>query len=143
LTGKRRFAVKLAAALLAGLPLTIVPAFYLAWGFFAGIEGVFGPPRERAVQAGALTLVWSLGGILGIAGFWAWVFLARNARQKVRNLIAVLLAAGIAALASAAFPLPSGEGILLALGALLALAVPCLLLLKPRLSWNPDRPDAA
>lgn len=143
MTGSRRFAVKLAAALLAGLPLTAVPAFYLAWGLFAGIEGVFAPPQGRAVQAGALTLTWSLAGILGIAGFWAWVFLARNARQKVRNLVAVLLAAGIACLAAAAFPLRSGEGILLSLGAFLALAVPCLLLLKPHLSWNPDRPDAA
>ena len=139
----RRFVVKLAAALLAGLPLTLLPAFYLAWGLFAGIEGVIAPPQGRAVQAGALTLMWSLAGILGIAGFWAWIFLARNARQKVRNLIAVSLVAGIACLASAAFPPPSGEGILLALGALLALAVPCLLLLRPNLSWNPDRPDGA
>lgn len=143
MAGTRRFVVKLAAALLAGLPLTLLPAFYLAWGLFAGVEGVLSPPQGRAVQAGALTLMWSLGGILGIAGFWAWIFLARNARQKVRNLIAVLLVAGIASLASAAFPLPSGEGILLALGALLALAVPCVLLLKPKLSWNPDRPDGA
>ncbi len=143
MSGTRRFIVKLAAALFAGLPLTLLPAFYLAWGLLAGAEGVFAPPQGRAVQAGALTLLWSLAGILGIAGFWAWVFLARNARQKVRNLIAVLLVAGIACLASAAFPSPSAAGILLALGAFLALAVPCLLLLRPDLSWNPDRPDGA
>ena len=82
MTGARRLLVKLAAALLVGVPITLIPAFFLAWGFFAGIEGLFAPPKVRAVQAGALTLMWSLAGILGILGFWAWIFLARNARQE-------------------------------------------------------------
>lgn len=143
MTGRRRFIVKLAAAVLAGIPLTVVPAFYLAWGFFAGLEGMTAAPGARTVEAGALTFAWSVGGILGIAGFWAWVFLRRSARQKTRNLVAVLLAAGLASLAAAAFPPGSTEGILMAIGAAVALAVPMLLLLKPRLPWNPDRPDPA
>jgi len=142
-SGTRRFLVKLAAALLVGVPFTLLPAFYLAWGLFAGIEGVFAPPKVRAVEAGALTLMWSLGGILGILGFWAWIFLARNARQKVRNLIAVTLAAGLASLLAASLPPQGIEGWLFLTGGLVAIGVPMLLLLKPRLSWNPDRPDAA
>ena len=141
MTGARRLLVKLAAALLVGVPITLIPAFFLAWGFFAGIEGLFAPPKVRAVQAGALTLMWSLTGILGILGFWAWIFLARNARQKVRNLIAVTLATGLASLLSAGLHGQGTEGILFLAGGLVALGLPMLLLLNPRLSWNPDRPD--
>lgn len=143
MTGIRRFLVKGAAALLVGVPFTLIPAFFLAWGLFAGLEGLFAPPKVRAVQAGALTLMWSLAGILGILGFWAWVFLARNARRKVRNLIAVTLAAGLASLLSAGVPPEGVEGWLFLAGGLAALGVPMLLLLKPHLSWNPDRPDPA
>ena len=57
MTGARRLLVKLAAALLVGVPITLIPAFFLAWGFFAGIEGLFAPPKVRAVQAGARALV--------------------------------------------------------------------------------------
>ncbi|MBK8322873.1 MAG: hypothetical protein IPL06_09065 [Betaproteobacteria bacterium] len=143
MNGTRRFLVKLSAALLVGVPLTLLPAFFLAWGLFAGIEGLFAPPQVRAVEAGALTLMWSLAGILGILGFWAWIFLARQARQKVRNLIAVTLAAGLASLLSAGLHAQGTEGILFLAGGLVAIGVPVLLLLKPRLSWNPDRPDPA
>ena len=139
----RRFLAKLAAAILVGLPLTVLPSFLLLWGLLAGLEGLFGPPAERTVRMGALTLAWSIGGFLGILGFWAWIFLARNARPKVRNLIAVMIVAGIASLLAFAFPFDSAEGVAIAAAGLVALGTPVLLLLRPGLRWNPDRPDPA
>lgn len=140
--GPWRLAAKLGAAVLVGLPLTLLPAFYLLWGLFASLEGLFGSQQQpRVVEAGALTLAWSAGGLLGIAGFWAWVFLARAARQKVRNLVAVLLLAGAASLLSSGLHRQGGTGWLALAAGLAAMGVPMLLLLKPHLPWNPDRPD--
>jgi hypothetical protein len=129
----RKIVIKGTIAVLFGLPGTLLFVPVIALGIFTGgmllVEGsnLFGS---------AVTLGWGLAGLVGLAGFWAWVFLRDNPSAKGRIGIAACIFSGICAVV----PFISGDGIfsfLAVLGSVAGLII-CLWLLVPKLPLNPD-----
>ena len=102
----RRLRVTL--ALLVGVPGTVVflpmAAFMVYVGLDATIDAVRGGPWNYSppptVPSGLLNACWGAAGIIGLAGFWLWVWEPRWTKTPNGKLqVAALVATGMAAMA--------------------------------------------
>jgi hypothetical protein len=131
----RKIVIKGLIAVLFGLPGTLLFVPVIALGIFTGgLLLLQGPNFFGSI----VTLAWGVSGLVGLAGFWAWVFLRDNISAKGRIIIAACIFSGMCAVV----PFISGEGIfsfLAVLGSVVGFII-FLWLLAPKLPLNPDSP---
>lgn len=139
MTISRRALIKGTIAVLVGVPVT---ALYLPLviivimlGGAAGFEAIPQGPL-KTLEVGALAL-WGFAGLVGLLGFWAWVFSRTNISASRRIVLAICIFIGVCAV----FPL-AGVGsyvyvALAALGCAVGLII-CGWLVLPNLPLNPD-----
>lgn len=137
----RRTLVRAIFAVVVGVPgtLVFVPVIALALSvFLTGVLGaVMGYSAESGPMRGALlALAWGGAGVIGLIGFWAWVFMRRGTSRRGRTAIACCVGAGMCAVA----PFALGGDLLgtLAVNGLVAGTAICAWLLFPRAPLNPD-----
>jgi hypothetical protein len=98
-------------ALLLGLPVTVFLLPAVCYLLYSGVLLLWGATREPWTTnlAGALFwFSWALGGILGLTGFWLWMFSTPDASRIYRFITAVFVLAGVC---SAAPLVPAGIGL--------------------------------
>ncbi len=134
-----RLIVKSLLAVFIGLPFTASIGFLALVGLFSGIASITEAPGVRNVGGGIAIAIWAGAGVLGLIGFWLWIFIPRSAGVVRRRITAGLIFAGIASVSVLAL---SGEPALGTL-AVIGMVVGCVIiawLLKPDLRGNPDAP---
>ena len=139
----RRALVKAAFAVVVGVPGTLVFVPVIALALVTFVTSVLGvmignTAGSAPVRGALLALVWSAGGLAGLIGFWAWVFMRPGAPPKARVAIACCIGAGMCAVA----PFALGGELLggLALIGLAAGAAIGAWLVFPAAPLNPDMP---
>ena len=70
----------------------------VVWAPFAFMVSV-----GSAFHGMSLLTLWAGSGVLGLAGFWLWLFLAKMTFRRASTVVSVLIAAGILAMAPVAF----------------------------------------
>lgn len=92
---------KLAAAAAVGIPVTlllVVPALFVAALGAVGIVHVIAGTTSADDPGDAAFVTawfaWGVAGVLGITGFWLWVFASDRWTARTRVLIAVLILLG-------------------------------------------------
>jgi hypothetical protein len=100
--------LRLSLALLIGLPGTVVFLPLAAFIGYAGIDVIIDALRggpwnyspAPTVQAGLLSTGWGAAGIVGLVGFWIWVWQPTwSGTPRGRLLVAALVATGMGAIA--------------------------------------------
>jgi hypothetical protein len=95
-----------------GVPVTILGAFYVVTGVMFSALALI----EIDTTAGSVPLLWCIAGLLGLIGFWLWVFQPPQPSKRQLVIHAVLVALGVAAMA----PLAVSDGSILAIAGMLA-----------------------
>ena len=130
MNSRRWNATKWYLAILVGVPFTILGAFYVITGVMFSALALI----EIDTTAGILPLLWCLAGLMGLIGFWLWVFQPPQPSKRQLSIHAVLVALGVAAMA----PLAISDGSILAIAGMLAGAV---VVAQPLLSNNTFEAD--
>ena len=105
-------ATKWYLAILVGVPVTILGGFYVITGVMFSALALI----EIDIGAAIMPLFWCLAGLLGLVGFWLWVFQPPQPSKRQLAIHAVLVALGVAAMA----PLAMSGGSILAIAGMLA-----------------------
>lgn len=129
--------VKAAIAVVAGIPGTVLFAPLLSVPLLTGARSLF---DWQSVQQGLLFFVWGLAGVIGLVGFWVWVFTRPPISQRRRVLLIASVLAGVCAV----FPVTLGANIyvssLAIFGTVTGLVI-CFWLVLPNSPLNPDARD--
>jgi hypothetical protein len=127
-------------AIFLGLPTTVLlmPAvvFCLLTGGILVVVGF----RDGSFGPAAKLFLWGLAGLVGLIGFWLWVFTKPGASRTRRFITAAFVLAGVCAVVplvvatsvpySALYSLPCAAGLLI-----------CLWVAIPAFPLNPDSPQ--
>lgn len=84
----------------------------------------------------SLLTLWAGAGVLGVTGFWLWIFLAKLRFRAARGLVSVFIVTGI--LAMAPVSLLGRIGFVVAMPAIVAGAVALMTMWLPRKSERAD-----
>lgn len=132
-----RLIVKGFLAVLVGLPITLVVGFWATVALFTGIASISEVPGVRNIGGGVAIIAWAGSGLLGLTGFWMWIFMPRSAGRMRRVINAVFIIGGIAA----ASVLAMSEEPVLTTFAIVGIVTGLIVVawcLKPELRGNPD-----
>jgi hypothetical protein len=138
---RRSRLIKGAIAIFVGLPGTVTLFPLAAMMSLAAITGFASEIIEGRLQdvgGGLLLFAWSTAGVVGVLGFWAWIFAARRLSQRGRRIAAACVLAGIAAVSPLAFD-GGWISMLAILGLIFGLLI-CRWLLRPGTLADPDGP---
>ena len=91
----RRSVIKWCFAVLVGAPVTWHGASYVAVGFMLSVVFLIEPGVDSVTLA--MILLWCFAGLLGLVGFWLWVFQPQRPSKRQRMVHATLVALGVVA----------------------------------------------
>ena len=133
----RRVILKSAIAVVLGLPGTVLFLPLLALGVVGGLLAIVqalasetGSTISLVLLEVAPALTWGLAGLVGLMGFWAWVFVPESITARGRIVIALCVFVGVCSVAPFIFFPSLLHSALAALGTLLGMAI-CLWLVLP------------
>lgn len=134
-----RLLVKALLAIFVGLPFTAGIGFLAVVVLFSGAASIMEAPGVRNIGAGVVVIIWAGAGVLGLIGFWLWIFIPRAAGVVRRRITAALIFSGIASVSVLALSGEAALGTLAVIGMVVG-GVLIAWLLKPDLRGNPDAP---
>lgn len=139
MTISRRALIKGGIAVLVGVPVT---ALYLPFavivivaGGAASLDAIPQGPLKM-LKAGALAL-WGFAGLVGLLGFWAWMFSRASISRSRRTVLAICIFIGVCAVFPLVGTVSYVYAALTALGCAVGLII-CGWLVLPNLPLNPD-----